>query len=271
MGAHSHDAQHPQNTGSEFYMDGLDTDALDPMLQKKVMEAVKPRTKQAESLARVAEVKVKAREQWGGRGARRRESPAPVSLIFDGRLGRPCHRSFAHDVLARKGHLAPAVASCRKSAPERSLSRLCSKGLVLDATRIKCFVNAQTFSKHEAVSARLHGGVGFDTLDLPVGGLALCYPARLSVPDSAVDLVSLANSPRGDARDCVCRWSELMLNSESEQKLVDATSEPPRLYQERKLAGSPFGPQVFHPHTLWEGACALLEDTEVPLHVFLCP
>ena len=39
-------------------MDGLDTDALDAMPQKKVTEAVKSRTKQAESLARVAENKV---------------------------------------------------------------------------------------------------------------------------------------------------------------------------------------------------------------------
>ena len=36
-------------------MDGLDTDALDAMLPKKVTEAVKSRTKQAESPAPVAE------------------------------------------------------------------------------------------------------------------------------------------------------------------------------------------------------------------------
>ena len=47
-------------------MDGLDTDTLDPMPQKKVMEAVKSRTKQAESLARVAEAKVKFPR--GGKG-----------------------------------------------------------------------------------------------------------------------------------------------------------------------------------------------------------
>ena len=47
-------------------MDGLDTDALDPMLQKKVMEAMKSRTKQAKSLARVAEVKVELSR--GGNG-----------------------------------------------------------------------------------------------------------------------------------------------------------------------------------------------------------
>ena len=37
-----HDAQHPQYAGSEFEMDG---DAWGPMLQQKVTEAVKSRTK----------------------------------------------------------------------------------------------------------------------------------------------------------------------------------------------------------------------------------
>ena len=78
----------------------------------------------------------------------------------------------------------------------------------------------------------------------------------------------LAQLLGGDAREFVCRWSELMLHSAIEQKLVGATSEPPRLYQDPKLA---FCFLVFHPHSLWEGACAFLEDTEVPLHVFLSP
>ena len=95
MGAHAHDAQHPQFAGSEFYMDGLDTDALDPMLQKKVMEAVKSRAKQAESLARVAEAKVKLpRVERAGQGC--------VSLRLQSHSFRWCHRSFAQDVLARK-------------------------------------------------------------------------------------------------------------------------------------------------------------------------
>ena len=51
---------------------------------------------------------------------------------------------------------------------------------------------SQTFQKHEAVSALLHGGMGYDTLDFPVGVLALYDPARLSVLDSAIDSVSLA-------------------------------------------------------------------------------
>ena len=79
----------------------------------------------------------------------------------------------------------------------------------------------KTFSKHEAVSAVLHGGLGYVSLDLPVGGLALYDPARLSVPDYSVSLEKLL---REDARDCVWRWSELMLISENEQKFVDATS-----------------------------------------------
>ena len=54
---------------------------------------------------------------------------------------------------------------------------------------------------------------------------------------SAVDSVSLAKLLRRHARDCVCRWFELMLNSENEQKLCDATSEPRRLHQDPKLAG----------------------------------
>ena len=51
-------------------MDGLDTDALDAILQKKVTEAVKSRTKQAESLARVAENKVMLPHggKWGRQG-----------------------------------------------------------------------------------------------------------------------------------------------------------------------------------------------------------
>ena len=44
-----------ERAGSEFNVDGLDTDALDAMLPKKVTEAVQSRTKQAESLAPVAE------------------------------------------------------------------------------------------------------------------------------------------------------------------------------------------------------------------------
>ena len=35
--AHAYDAQHPQYAGSEFNVDGLDTDALDAMPQKKVV------------------------------------------------------------------------------------------------------------------------------------------------------------------------------------------------------------------------------------------
>ena len=46
---------------------------------------------------------------------------------------------------------------------------------------------------------------------------------------------------REDARDCACRWSELLLNFENEQKSVDAASEPLRLYQDPKLAGSRLG------------------------------
>ena len=62
----------------------------------------------------------------------------------------------------------------------------------------------------KAFRALLHGGPGYDTLDSSVGGVARDDPARLSVPDSAVDSVSLAQRARGDARDCVCRWSELV-------------------------------------------------------------
>ena len=63
--AHAYDAQHLQYAGSEFNVDGLDTDALDAMLQK-VTEAVKSRTKQAESLARVADNKLMLPQ--GGKG-----------------------------------------------------------------------------------------------------------------------------------------------------------------------------------------------------------
>ena len=47
------------------------------------------------------------------------------------------------------------------------------------------------------------------------GGLALYDATRLSVPDCAVDSVSLTQLLWGDARDCVSKWSELMVNSEA--------------------------------------------------------
>ena len=75
-------------------------------------------------------------------------------------------------------------------------------------------------------------------MDFPVGGLVLYDATRLSVPDSAVDSVFLTQLLRGDARGCVNRWSELIFNSGGEQKLVDATIEPPRLYQDPILGGS---------------------------------
>ena len=92
---------------------------------------------------------------------------------------------------------------------------------------------AQFFSKHEAVRALLQGGPGYNTLDFSVGGSALYDATRLSVPDSAVDSVSLTQLLWGDARDCVSKCSELVLNSEAEQKLV----EPPRR-QDPILGGS---------------------------------
>ena len=55
-------------------------------------------------------------------------------------------------------------------------------------------------------------GRGYDTLNFPTDGLALYDATRLSVPDSAVDSVSLTQPLRSDARDCVNRWSELVLN-----------------------------------------------------------
>ena len=100
----------------------------------------------------------------------------------------------------------------------------------------KCFF--QKKKKHECIRALLHGGPGYDTLDFPVGGLVLYDPARLSVSDSAVDTVSLTQLLRGDARHCVNRWSELMLKSKAERKLVDAAIEPPRLHQDPILGAS---------------------------------
>ena len=87
---------------------------------------------------------------------------------------------------------------------------------------------SQTFSKHEAVSALLRGG----------GMVRTPWTLPLVAWPCTTPRVSLAQLLWGNAREFVCRWSELMLNSENEQKLVDATSEPPRLYQYPKLAGS---------------------------------
>ena len=70
---------------------------------------------------------------------------------------------------------------------------------------------ARLSSLHEAVRALLQGGPGYDTLDFPVGGLALYDATRLSVP--AVDSVSLTQLLRSDARDCVIRLFGLMLRS----------------------------------------------------------
>ena len=92
-------------------------------------------------------------------------------------------------------------------------------------------------------------------MDFPVGGLALHDATRLSV--LAVDSVSLTQLFTSDARDCVSRWYELMLISEAEQKLVDATIEPSRLYQDPILGGS----RVVY----------RIEDAEVSLHVLFCP
>ena len=80
---------------------------------------------------------------------------------------------------------------------------------ILVAVRERAIERAHLFSKDEVVRALLHAGPGYDTLDSSVGGLALSDPARLSVPDSAVDSVSLAYLLRADAGDCVCR-SELV-------------------------------------------------------------
>ena len=44
---------------------------------------------------------------------------------------------------------------------------------------------ARLFSKHEVGRALLQGGLVYDTLDFPVGSLALYDATRLSVPDSA--------------------------------------------------------------------------------------
>ena len=86
--------------------------------------------------------------------------------------------------------------------------------------------------------ALLQRSAEHDALDCPVGGLALYDTTRLSIPDSAVESTSLAQLLTEDTRDYVCRWSELMLHSENEQRFVHTTSEPPRLYQDPILACS---------------------------------
>ena len=94
---------------------------------------------------------------------------------------------------------------------------------------------SQTFSKHEAVGALLEWG-------MTPWWLGPVRPRALSVPNSAVDSVSLAKL-----------LSEFMLNSENEQKLVDATSEPPRLCQDPKLAGSRLACKSFIRTLFWKG------------------
>ena len=153
MGARAHDAQHPQYAGSDFYVVGFDTDTLDPILQKKAM---KSRTTQAESLAKVAEVTVKLPR--GGKGG----SPASLSLIFGGRLGRPCHRSFAllstHVIVATtaRQRLELALTAMRflESHPidEHRLSRLCAVDSDLSAI-IELHVDLDVF---DSTSVPLH-------------------------------------------------------------------------------------------------------------------
>ena len=54
-----------------------------------------------------------------------------------------------------------------------------------------------------------------------------------------------------------------MVNSENEKRASLRGS-----IRDPKLAGCPFGLQV---SLFKKGLCALPEDTEVPLHVLLCP
>ena len=96
----------PQYAGSEFNVDGLDTDALDAMLPKKVTEAVKSRAKQAESLAPVAENKVILPAGEKGE-ARRLEPPIFTCLISVVGLGARAAAFSARVVLARKGYILP--------------------------------------------------------------------------------------------------------------------------------------------------------------------
>ena len=62
------DAQHPKYAGSEFHVGGLGMDALDAVRRKGIMETEKSLTKQAESLATVAQTVERA-------GTGRREPP----------------------------------------------------------------------------------------------------------------------------------------------------------------------------------------------------
>ena len=63
-----------------------------------------------------------------------------------------------------------------------------------------------------------------------------------------------------------------MFNSEAEQNLVDATIEPPRLYQDPILGRSYVVYRKFM-RTLFssKGTRPLFENAEVSLHVLFCP
>ena len=62
-----------------------------------------------------------------------------------------------------------------------------------------------------------------------------------------------------------------MLNSEAEQKLVDASIEPPRLDQDPILLGSRVVYRKFIRTPLpQQGPRPLFEDAEASLHVLLC-
>ena len=86
-------------------------------------------------------------------------------------------------------------------------------------------------------SALLQVGPVYDTLDFPLVAWP-CTTPRASQLLTLRLAQCLSQLPRDDARDCASRWSELMFNSEAEQKLIDATIEPPRLYQDPILGCS---------------------------------
>ena len=126
--------------------------------------------------------------------------------------------------MAVKRHLASATASSGTSTPTGSLTgcvqcvgftSLHNSAVDTDVTELQqrsiesirgavreraVGERAHLFLTHEAVRALLHGGLGTIPWTRPMVAWPLYDPPRLSVPDSAVDSVSLAHLLRDNLR-----------------------------------------------------------------------
>ena len=96
-------------------------------------------------------------------------------------------------------------------------------------------------SEHEAISALLKGKASVYSSDAAcsVGGLATFDLGRISLPESVHDCPYLEDVLQGEALKAIQGFSNYILNSEEEQKLVDASTKRPCLYMDPVLSAQP--------------------------------